>query len=109
MHVYVHETEFVHVPVCAAASTPLNLAEGTGEGSPARRAYFYRIARSSATEVAAALDHTVDVGLLDQDATHPAKELTVRIVAMLYRLTNSITTPESYPPLPRRPAHRRRP
>src|SRR5687768_14545921 len=54
----------------ATASVPLNIAEGNGERSPGRRAYFFRISRGSATEMAAALDHLVDMGLLqEQDIT----------------------------------------
>jgi four helix bundle protein len=40
----------------AAASIPLNLAEGAGEFSPAEKARFYRMARRSAAECMAATD-----------------------------------------------------
>ena len=66
-----------------------------------RRAYFYRVARSSATEGASALDHMVDMGLLEAEDTNVAKHLVVRIVSMLVRMTDRTTTPESIPPLPR--------
>jgi len=85
----------------AASSVPLNIAEGSGEELPGRRAYFYRIARASAVEVAAALDHMVDVDMLAEEATTEAKALVVRIVAMLYKMTRAAKTPESFPPLPR--------
>ena len=92
-------------------SVPLNIAEGSGERLPGRRAYFYRIARSGATEVGAALDHLVDMDLLQPEDTTTAKRLLVRIVSMLVRLTDrTADAPDSYPPLPRpgRPAKRRR-
>ena len=90
------------------SSIPLNIAEGSGEESIGRKAYFYRIARGSATELSAALDHMVDVNMLDEDDTKHAKTLIVRIVSMLFKLTMSVKTPDSFPPLPRpRPQSRR--
>jgi four helix bundle protein len=84
-------------------SVPLNIAEGSGERLPGRRAYFYRIARSAATEVGAALDHLVDMDLLQPGDIPEAKRLLVRIVAMLVRLTDrTAQTSDSFPPLPRR-------
>jgi len=83
------------------ASIPLNVAEGAGEQALARKAYFYRIASGSATELSAALDHMVDVGMLDEGDTAAAKLLIVRIVSMLFKLTKSATTPDSFPPLPK--------
>ena len=92
----------------ATASICLNIAEGSGEESVGRKAYFYRIARGSATELSAALDHMVDVGMLQEDDTAHAKQLIVRIVSMLYKLTKSATTPERFPPLPTRRSGKRR-
>jgi len=86
----------------ATASVPLNIAEGSGERAPGRRAYFYRIARSSANEIASALDHLVDMDLLNADAIVPAKQLVVRVVSMLVKLTEKVSSPDSYPPLPKR-------
>jgi four helix bundle protein len=86
----------------ASASIPLNIAEGSGETSIVRKAYFYRVARGSATELSAALDYMVDLEMLSDDDTAAAKTLIVRIVAMLFQLTKSANTPESYPPLPKR-------
>ena len=63
------------------------------------------------TEAGAALDHLVDMGLLQTPDTVEAKRLLVRIVAMLVRLTDrTATTPDSSPPLPRprQPRRRRR-
>jgi four helix bundle protein len=91
----------------ATASVPLNIAEGNGERAPGRRAYFFRISRSSATEIAAALDHLVDMELLKEEDTLHAKSLIVRIVSMLTKMTEPTTTPDSYPPLPSRGSRRR--
>ncbi|HEX2166091.1 MAG TPA: four helix bundle protein [Longimicrobiales bacterium] len=90
-------------------SVPLNIAEGSGERLPQRRAYFYRVARSAGAEVGAALDHLVDMDSLRESDIVAAKRLLVRIVAMLVRLTDRTTaTPDSYPPVPRRPQPRKR-
>ena len=86
----------------SSASIPLNLSEGCGETSEGRKAYFYRIARGSATELAASLDYMVDVSMLEESDIVTAKALIVRIVSMLHNLTKSINSPDSYPPLPRR-------
>jgi hypothetical protein len=43
----------------------------------------------------------VDMGLLEAEDTNVAKHLVVRIVSMLVRMTDRITTPDSIPPLPR--------
>jgi four helix bundle protein len=92
----------------STASIPLNIAEGSGESSPGRRAYFYRIARGSATELSAALDHMVDKEMLLEEDTGTAKALIVRIVSMLFKLTRSVNTPDSFPPLPKRQRTRSR-
>jgi four helix bundle protein len=92
----------------ATASIPLNIAEGSGEESIGRKAYFYRIARASATELSAAFDHMVDVDMLDEADTAAAKALIVRIVSMLFKLTRSAKTPDSFPPLPKRRTTTRR-
>jgi four helix bundle protein len=94
--------------VRAVASIPLNIAEGTGEESAGRKAYFYRIARASATELAAAIDHIVDLEMLKQEDTIAAKTLVVRVVSMLYKMTRAAKTPESFPPLPRARGPRKR-
>ena len=80
----------------ATASIPLNLAEGTGETSVGRRAYFYRVARSSATELSAALDHMVDLEMLAEDDVAAAKALILRIVSMLYKLVGSVNKPDTF-------------
>jgi four helix bundle protein len=94
--------DLVNQVLRATASVPLNICEGSGERAPGRRAYFFRVARGSATELAGALDHMVDMEMLAEDDTVSAKSLISRIVAMLVRLTDTVTTPASYPPLKKR-------
>lgn len=101
--------DLVNQVLRAAASVPLNICEGSGERAPGRRAYFYRVARGSATELAGALDHMVDMEMLAEGDTASARSLIARIVSMLVRLPESVTTPDSYPPLRKRqPAGRPR-
>ena len=70
----------------ANASVPLNIAEGSGEYSPGRKCYFYRIARSSATECSSAMEHMVDHQILEESEIIQAGEIIERIVEMLVRL-----------------------
>lgn len=70
----------------AATSMPLNIAEGAGEFSAKDKARFYRIARRSGTESAAALDVCVRLGLARESEVQPGRELLRRIVAMLTKL-----------------------
>lgn len=70
----------------AATSMPLNIAEGAGEFSAKDKARFYRIARRSATECAAALDVCIRMGLVREPDVQAGRELLRRIVAMLTKL-----------------------
>ena len=70
----------------AVLSIPLNIAEGVGKTSARDRARFHAIARGSAMECAAIFDVARVLKLSDEEALHRAKELTVRIVAMLTRM-----------------------
>ena len=70
----------------AAASIPLNVAEGAGEFATAEKARFYRIARRSATECAAILDGCRVLNLVDRERATGARDLLWRIVAMLMTL-----------------------
>ena len=70
----------------ASLSIPLNLAEGGGEYAPAEKARFYRIAKRSATECAAVLDHLVDLQMLPESELRIAKALLRRIVSALVKL-----------------------
>ena len=75
----------------AASSITLNIAEGAGEYSPKEKARFYRMAKRSATECAAALDVAQR-----RDSIHPklfasGRDLLFRIVAMLIKLIRAQT------------------
>jgi four helix bundle protein len=77
----------------AATSIPLNIAEGAGEFSAKDKARFYRIARRSATESAAALDVCVRVGLAGEVEVQPGRTLLRRVVAMLTKMVLGLDTP----------------
>ena len=73
----------------AALSISLNIAEGAGEFSPQDKARFYRMARRSATECAAILDAQQSLRLADEKRITSGRELLLRIVAMLIRMTKT--------------------
>lgn len=70
----------------ASTSINLNIAEGAGELSAAEKARIYRIARRSATECAAILDVCRARKLVDVAHLDAARDLLLRIVAMLTRM-----------------------
>ncbi len=70
----------------AASSIVLNVAEGAGEFSLKEKRRFYRLARRSATECAAALDLLEACAGLPTNALEPGRSLLDRIVAMLTKL-----------------------
>ncbi len=70
----------------AAMSVCLNTAEGAGEYSAAEKARFYRLARRSATECAAALDICRALRLVDEPALDKGDDQLRRIVSMLTKL-----------------------
>jgi four helix bundle protein len=72
--------------VRAGSSIPRNIAEGSGEWTPKEKAKFYRYAKRSATEAAAALDVLVDYEMLRDEDVVTAKELIARIIPMLVKL-----------------------
>jgi four helix bundle protein len=74
----------------AATSIALNIAEGAGEKSLADKARFYRFACRSATECAAILDVCRKLALADQARLIEGRELLVRVVQMLVRLTKNL-------------------
>src|SRR6185312_12482105 len=70
----------------AALSISLNIAEGSGRRDDDQK-QFYRIARGSALECAAALDVIRVLDLATADELSPVEELLVRVVSMLTRMT----------------------
>lgn len=74
----------------AATSVVLNIAEGAGEFSRAEKARFYRMAKRSATECAAALDVCRVWKLVETKALDVGREMLLRIVAMLIRMIHSV-------------------
>jgi four helix bundle protein len=70
----------------AGSSIPLNIAEGAGEYAPTEKARFYRMAKRSATECSSILDILQQLKLIDEQLFGSARELLVRIVAMLIRM-----------------------
>jgi four helix bundle protein len=74
----------------ACLSVCLNTAEGAGSWLPKEKARFYRIARGSATECAAVMDHLVDQGLVTQAQIEQTRQLYARVVATLIKLTIAV-------------------
>src|SRR5262245_19770800 len=62
----------------AAASIPVNIAEGAGEFSAAEKARFYRMARRSATESAALLDACGSLQLCEGSLREGGRALLLR-------------------------------
>jgi four helix bundle protein len=71
----------------AGSSVLLNIAEGAGEFSVNEKIRFYRMARRSATECAGILDICQCVKLIEDSHSAAARELLLRIVAMLTKMT----------------------
>jgi len=74
----------------AGASIPLNIAEGAGEYAPTEKARFYRMAKRSATECSSILDILKHLHLIDEGSFSRARELLVRIVAMLIKVVQRL-------------------
>jgi four helix bundle protein len=85
----------------ATLSVALNIAEGAGEFAPREKARFYRIAKRSATECGAVLDHIADLGIATPHQTAAAKTLLRRIVGALVKLI--LSTERSAGPAPSSP------
>jgi four helix bundle protein len=76
----------------AAASIPVNIAEGAGEFSAAEKARFYRMARRSATESAALLDACRSLQLAGEGHYAGGRALLLRVVAMLTAMVLRLRT-----------------
>jgi len=70
----------------AGSSVPLNIAEGAGEYAHNEKNRFYRIARRSATECAGIFDICRRLKIIEEKNYLQARELLMRIVAMLSKL-----------------------
>ena len=75
----------------AAASIPLNIAEGAGEYASNEKARFYRMAKRSATESAGILEIVIRLKLIEEGQYKKARELLLRIVSMLIKMTQGLT------------------
>jgi len=71
----------------AGTSVPLNIAEGAGEYSMSEKARFYRMARRSATECSSIFDVCRQLGFIDESRYTRGRELLLRIVAMLTKMS----------------------
>ncbi len=71
----------------AASSIALNIAEGAGEYSVNEKIRFYRMAKRSATECASILDICNHLKLIDMQSFENGRNLLLRIVAMLIKLS----------------------
>ncbi len=70
----------------ATTSILLNIAEGSGEFSPPDKQRFYRMARRSAVECAAALDLLEVRAARSAEELEPGRQLLSRVIAMLTKL-----------------------
>ena len=71
----------------AALSIVLNIAESSGKPTTADRKRFSGIARGSAMECGAILDACRVLGLVDESYVEKGKQLLVRIVSMLSKMS----------------------
>ena len=74
----------------AASSVSLNFSEGYGKSTPADQRRFFRIARGSAYEVAAALDVALSFGVLGRERHAQGKDLCDHLAAMLTKFRNPV-------------------
>jgi four helix bundle protein len=74
----------------AATSIVLNIAEGAGEFSLNEKQRFYRIAKRSATEVAAVLDIVQRRKAVAADSYSSTRSLLIEVVSMLVRLAGGL-------------------
>lgn len=75
----------------AGTSVPLNIAEGAGEYSGSEKNRFYRMAKRSATECAAIFDVCKRLKLIEEMNYLKVRELLVRIVSMLIKMSRALS------------------
>jgi four helix bundle protein len=75
----------------AGTSVVLNIAEGAGEYSSSEKIRFYRMARRSGTECAGVLDICQRLRLIEETRHERGRDLLLRIVAMLTKMTKNAT------------------
>jgi four helix bundle protein len=73
----------------AGSSVPLNIAEGSGEFSANEKIRSYRMAKRSATECAGIFDICQRLKIIDDKNYSKSRELLMRIVAMLTKMTKT--------------------
>ncbi len=74
----------------AASSVALNFSEGYGKSTPAEQRRYFRIARGSAYEVAAALDVAIGFEAVSPERQAQGKDLCDHLAAMLTRFRNPV-------------------
>jgi four helix bundle protein len=87
----------------AATSIVLNIAEGAGEFSRPEKARFYRMAKRSATECAAALDVCRVRRFTPDKFLEAGREMLLRVVAMLIRMVHGLEADRTSPTNAARP------
>jgi len=75
----------------AAMSIPLNIAEGCGKPTGPDRARFNAIARGSAMECGSIIHVCAVAGHIKPEDAQSARQLVVRLVAMLSRMCRTAT------------------
>ena len=86
--------------VRCGSSITRNIAEACGEWLPKEKAKFFRYAKRSAGEAAAALDNLVDYRMLREEDTNTAKNLLSNIIPMLVKLIQILETGKRPQPKP---------
>jgi hypothetical protein len=80
---------------CSCIPYTLRIAEGSGDFPKLEKSRFYRMARRSATECAGILDLCIRLNLMDIDLSSKARDLLLRIVAMLTKMTKATAQSQS--------------
>jgi four helix bundle protein len=75
----------------ASLSLMNNIAEGAGRTTRAEKRRFYSFARGSALECGASIDYIIALKLVSGSLPYDAKQLLVRVTAMLSALSKNPT------------------